>query len=317
MSRKVIIDCDLGTDDAVALCLALFSSQIELLAVTACEGCVSSEQANNNLQAVVTQIDPPRYPRLGLAVPTAGAPPVSSTFLYGDDGLGNSNFPVSPLQHLHSADKVMIDLVRAHPGEVTVVCLGPLTNVARALQREPALNGQIHRLIATGGCVQAPGNVTPAADFNFYFDPISARKVLQSRVTMSLIPLDVTSEVVFGLDFLQELPSEETRVGHFLHQVLPPAFRTYRQQLGRETIVLNDAIGVLAVLQPELFKFEEMACDVETSGEITRGATVFDRRVRPEWPLNVEVATAIDADAARQAVSRLLGRAGEMSSRLA
>ena len=315
MSRKVIIDCDMGTDDAVALCMALFSSQIELLAVTACEGCVSSEQANHNLQAIISQIDPPRYPRLGLSQPTEGAPPVTSTFLYGDDGLGNSNLPVSPLHHLHSADKVMIDLVRAYPGEVTIVCLGPLTNVARALQREPTLADQLHRLIATGGCVQASGNITPAADFNFYFDPHSARRVLQSRITISLLPLDVTSEVAFGLDFLQDLPGEDTRVGHFLQQILPPAFRTYRQQLGRETIVLNDAIGTLAVLQPELFRFEEMACDVETAGEITRGATVFDRRVPPEWSLNVEVATEIDAAGARQAVGRLLCRAGEMSSR--
>jgi purine nucleosidase len=315
MTRKVIIDCDMGTDDAVGLCLALFSSQIDLLAVTACEGCVSSDQANNNLQAIIAQLDPPRWPRLGLSTPTDGAPPVTSTYLYGDDGLGNSNLPVSPLHHLHSSDKVIIDTVRAHPGDVTIVCLGPLTNIARAFQREPTLFGQVHRLIATGGCVQAPGNVTPAADFNFYFDPLSARRVLQSRVPISLIPLDATAEVQFGLDLLNDIPGDDSRVGHFLNQVIPPAFRTYRQQLGRETIVLNDAIGVLAVLQPELFKFDEMACDVETTGEITRGTTVFDRRIPPEWSMNVEVATSVQAQEARKAVSRLLKLAGEASSR--
>ncbi len=88
---------------------------------------------------------------------------MTSTFLYGDDGLGNSDFPVSPLQHLHAADKVIVDLIRANPGDVTVLCLGPLTNVARAFQREPSLVSQLHRLIATGGCVQGPGNVTPGS----------------------------------------------------------------------------------------------------------------------------------------------------------
>jgi purine nucleosidase len=305
----------MGTDDAVALCLALFSPRVELLAITACEGCVSSEQANNNLQAIIGQIDPPRYPRFGLSSPADGAPPVTTTFLYGDDGLGNSDFPVCPLQHLQASDKVIVDTVRAYPGEVTILCLGPMTNVSRAIQREPTLTSQIHRLIATGGCVQAPGNVTPAADFNFYFDPLSARRVLRSRVPISLIPLDVTTKVTFGLDFLGELPGVHSRVGHFLSQILPHAFRTYRQQLGRETIYLNDVIGCLALLEPELFQFTEMACDIETTGELTRGTTVFDRRIPPEWSMNVEVAIEVDRDEARKAVGRLVKLSGEMSPR--
>ncbi len=315
MARKVIIDCDVSTDDAVALAMALFDPRLEVVAITACEGCVGAEQANSNLQAILNQLDPDKYPRVGLAAPVEGAPAIGTAFLYGEDGLGNADFPVSQLQHVHPSEKVIIDLARANPGEITIMCLGPLTNLARAIQREPTLPSLIHRLIVTGGCIEVPGNVTPAADFNFYFDPHSARKVIQSRASLTLVPLDVTTQVSFGLDLMQEIPSLDSRVGYFLHQILPHAFRTYRQQLGRETITLNDAIGMLALLEPSLFRFEEMAGDVETHGELTRGATIFDRRLPIEWSLNMEVAVEINADAARREFRTRLTQAGTMTPR--
>ena len=127
MPRKVIIDCDMGIDDAVALCMTLFDSRLDVLAVTATEGCVSAEQANSNLQAIVTELDPDRYPRLGMARSTEDAPPVDTRFLYGDDGLGNAGFESSHRQRAVSADKLMAELIRANPEEVTILCLGPIT----------------------------------------------------------------------------------------------------------------------------------------------------------------------------------------------
>jgi purine nucleosidase len=315
MPKKVIIDCDMSTDDAVALAMILFDPRFDVLAITACEGCVSHEQANSNLQAILNQLDPDRYPRIGLASPVEGAPAIGTSFLYGEDGLGNCDFPVSKLQHTHPSEKVIVDLIRANPGDVTLVCLGPLSNVARAFQRDPKLPTMVHRLIVTGGCLSVPGNVTPAADFNFYFDPFSARKVIQSKVTLSLIPLDVTTQVTFGLELMEEIPSPETRVGHFLHQILPHTFRTYRQQLGRETITLNDAIGIMALIEPGLFQFEEMAGDVEVLGELTRGSTVFDRRIPAEWSHNMEVATTIDAAATRREICNRLQDGGVVTKR--
>jgi purine nucleosidase len=315
MIRKVIIDCDVSTDDAVAISMALFDPNLEVMAITACEGCVASEQANSNLQAILGQIDPDRYPRVGLASPVDGAPAIGTAFLYGEDGLGNADFPVSRLQHVHPSEKVIVDLVRANPGDISIVCLGPLTNLAKAIQRDPQLPTLVHRLIVTGGCIQAPGNITPAADFNFYFDPRSARAVIHSRASLTLIPLDVTARVSFGLELLDEIPGSNTRVGFFLHQILPHAFRTYRQQLGREVITLNDAIGILALMDPNLFRYEEMAGDVETQGELTRGATVFDRRMPMEWSQNMEVAVDIDVAGARRLVRQRLTHAGQVTPR--
>jgi purine nucleosidase len=197
---------------------------------------------------------------------------------------------------------------------VTIICLGPLTNIARAIRRDPAIATMIHRVIMVGGSIAGIGNISPMAEFNFYFDPQSAREVMKSAVTKTLVPLDVTSEVAFGLDLLSELPEESTRSGFFLRQMLPHAFRAYRQHLGQEAITLNDAVGALAALEPELFEFDEMACDVETQGEMTRGVTVFDRRSRREWRPNVEVAIGVDVERARQMLLDLLMISGKASS---
>ncbi len=313
MPKKVIIDCDMGIDDAVALCMALFDPRLEVLAVTATEGCVTAEQANNNLQAIVAELDPHRYPRLGMACSTEDAPPVDTRYLYGDDGLGNAGFEVSQLQHLRPAEKMIIDCVRAHPEEVTIVCLGPLTNLAKAFNRDPALPGLVDQIVMTGGSLDGIGNITPAAEFNFYFDPQSARTVLKSRTTKTLIPLNVSRRVAFGFDLLDQLPTENTRTGYFLRQILPFAFRSYRQQLGHENITLNDAVGAIAVVEPDLFKYEGMGGDVETQGELTRGVSVFDRRTPPEWRPNMQVAVDLNDDAVRKYIVNQLTVAGTLS----
>ena len=315
MARKVIIDCDMGADDAVALSMALFDSRLDVLAVTASEGCVDCEQASHNLQAIIGQLDPDRYPRLGYASVAENAPAINTAYLYGKDGLGNADFPASRLQHVAASEKVIIDLVKANPSDITILCLGPLTNIAKAFQRDPTLPGLVDRLVITGGCLDGVGNITPAAEFNFYFDPESARQVVRSRTTKTLIPLDVTRRVTFGLDFLEQLPSVDTRVGHFLHQVLPYLFRSFRQRLGHEEITLNDAVGLMALLEPSLFECEDMACDVETQGELTRGATVFDRRIPAEWPVNMEAAIGIRHDVVRRAITDHLTAAGLSSPR--
>lgn len=314
MARKVIIDCDMGIDDAVALSMILFDSRFEILAVTATEGCVTAGQANHNLQAIIAELDPARYPRLGTATPTHDAPPVNTQFLYGADGLGNSDFEVSQLQHGHHSEKLIGDILRANPDEVSILCLGPLTNIARAFRRDPSLVPLVDRIIMTGGSTIAKGNITPAAEFNFYFDPQSAREVITSKAATILLPLDITEIIPFGFGMMEDLPCETTRIGDFLNQILPFAFRAHRQQLGLESIPLNAAIGTLALLEPQLFQFETMAADVETQGELTRGALVLDRRPQIEWRPNVDLAVSVREDVAYQFVIDQLVTSGNQQS---
>ncbi|ADB18962.1 Inosine/uridine-preferring nucleoside hydrolase [Pirellula staleyi DSM 6068] len=313
MPRKVIIDCDPGIDDAVALAMALFDPRLEVVAVTAVAGNVSSERATSNVQAIVERLDPPRYPRLGAASPADVAPVVDARHLHGDDGLANLGLQVSKLARQHPSEKLICDEVRAAPGEVSILCLGPLTNVARALSRDPGLSEMIGRLIILGGSVKAVGNVTPCAEFNIYADPASARAVFRSPVTKTLIPLDCTEQVTFTLDLLEQLPPEHSRAGQLLRKLLPYAFRSYRREMGLESIFLHDALAVVAAVHPELFPTVDMAGDVETIGELTAGMTVFDRRSNFRGRGDMEVALEVDIAAATDCIVRSLAEAGRQT----
>ena len=311
MARKVIIDCDPGIDDAVALCLALFEPRLEVVAVTATEGNIWAEQATRNVQAIIEQLDPPRLPRIGVASPGDNTPTVDARHIHGNDGLGNSGFEVSELHHQHPSEKIISDEVRAAPGDITIIALGPLTNIARAFSRDRELPGLVDRLIIMGGSVGGIGNVTAAAEFNIYCDPRSARSVFRSLTTKTLIPLDATRQVGFTMDFLDELPDESTRAGDFLRKILPFAFRAYHQQLGQESIHLHDAVAMVAAIHAELFTTTEMAGDVETTGELTAGATIFDRRSNAQWRPNMEVAVEVDVAAVKDCIMRGIIHAGQ------
>lgn len=315
MPKKVILDLDPGIDDAMALCMALFDPRLDVLAVTAVGGNVSPQIATRNVQALIEQLDPPRWPRVGVASYADTGLPVDGRHLHGIDGLGGVHLDVAELRTRHPSEKIICDEIRANPEEVTIIALGPLTNIARAFQRDPELPSLVGRLAISGGTVAAPGNVTPAAEFNFYCDPESARAVLRSPCTKTLVPLDVTNRVVMSLDLLNQLPPETTKVGGLLHQILPPAFRAYRQQFGLEGIHVHDSVTLMAVMNPELFTAKEMAGDVETRGDLTMGATVFDRRRVPAWRFNLEVAVEMQKDEVVQEMLASLANSGRRTGR--
>lgn len=310
-SRKIVVDCDPGIDDAVALCLALFDPRMDVVAVTATAGNVDAPQASRNVQAILERLDPPRWPRLGVARPEESVVTIDRRDLHAADGLGNLAAQISVLHNQHSADKVISDAIRQSPGLVTVVALGPLTNIARALSKDPDLSTMIHQIVISGGSVSGIGNTTQSAEFNMLADPEAARIVFRSKVTKTLVPLDITNQLTWGMDLLDELPDEDTRAGRFLRHVLPFAYRSHRQQLGMEGIWLQDAITVLTTVHPEWFYTEEMAGDVEISGSLTKGMTIFDRRPRPEWRCNMDVVTRADLTEIRHAILRGLKFAGQ------
>lgn len=311
MARKVILDADPGIHDAVALVLALFDPDLEVEAVTAVAGAVSAEQASRNVQAIVEQLDPPRLPRIGTAIEPDFGLPSDARHLFGADGLGNAHFDVVELVQQHPSDKLISDVVRASPGEVTIIAMGPLTNVARAFQRDPSLPRSVGRLVILGGTYEGPGNVTPAAEFNIYADPAAAKTVFRAPCTKTLIPLDLSSQLVCGYDFLEKLPSESSRAGRLLRRILPYSYRSHHQHLGMEGIQLQDVVALVAATNPELFTTEEFFGEVETAGEVTVGATVIDRRKLPGQRRNLEVALQVDLLALTDCVLRGLDRAAQ------
>lgn len=313
MARKIIIDCDPGIDDAVALSLALFDPRLEVLAVTACAGTVDAERSTQNLMSVIERLDPPRMPRVGAALdPEDGAAVANATLLHGEDGLGNARWAPTSRQHVMPADKLIAEHLRAHPGEITLICMGPLSGIAKLAARDPAALALIDRIIIAGGSTSASGNVTAVAEFNMHFDPFSAQIVLHSPTTKSLIPLEVTERLTFGWDLMEQLPPKYSKAGAVIHAILPHLFRTSRQYLAQETISLQAVMPLIMLLEPMLFETEEMVADVETTGELTRGMLVFDRRAARPARATMEVATNIDVDAARDAFLNMLKFAGQI-----
>lgn len=313
MARKVIIDCDPGIDDAVALALALFDPRLEVLAVTACAGTVDAERATANVISLIERLDPPRIPRIGAAIdPGEGAAVGNGTLLHGDDGLGNVNWEPVARQHSLPSDKLIEKELRANPGEVSLVCAGPLTGIAKALGRDSGLAELVDRVVIAGGSVTLTGNETATAEFNMHYDPKSARHVMASPTTKSLIPLEITEELQFGWELVEQIPAAYTKVGGVLEKIVPHLFRSTRQHLGQETISLQAVMPILMLVEPMLAKWVTMACDIETTGELTRGATVFDRRNPRQWRANVEVAENLDVTAARDAFYNCLKYAAQI-----
>lgn len=303
MARKVILDVDPGIEDAAALCIALGEPSLEVVAVTATAGVVTPDQATLNVQAIVEQLDPPRWPRLGTASPEQLIRR-DGPHLYGTNGLCGTHFDVARRHHQHLSVKVICDEVRTAPGEVTIVATGPLSNIAAALQQQPDLASLVGHLIILGGTLGAPGNVTAAAEFNMYSDALAARTVFHSQITKTVIPLDITNRVTLNLDLLEKLPNGDSATGELLRKLLPGAFRAYRQQLGMEGIHLHDTVAVVAAMRPELFTVERMYGDVETEGMLTYGATVFDRRHQPDSQPNMDVAVDMDTKKVTECILR-------------
>ena len=316
MPRKVILDVDPGVDDALALCCALLDPELDVVAVTAVGGNCSPAYATRNVQAIIEAIDPPRLPRVGAASEpelTIGLP-AEGRGICGPDGLGGAIIPVAERQHLTASEKVISDLVRASPDEITIVALGPLTNIARAFQRDPDLAKMVGRVVISGGAVAVSGNMTPAAEFNIYCDPAAARVVFRSASTKTLVPLDVTTRMTLSFDLFNQIPAEETRLGSFLRRILPSAYRGYRQKFGLEGIYVHDTVALLAVCCPELFGMQEMSGDIELSGELTTGMTVFDRRPHAAAQHNMEVAMEMDNEKVVERIVQGLnrGRGGDV-----
>ncbi len=198
--------------------------------------------------------------------------------------------------------------MRQYPREVTVVALGPLTVLARALDRDPELPLLVQRLVCVGGAWHEPGNASAVAEFHFYCDPTAARQVLRSGAPITLLPLDVTRKIVFSPTDLLELPAPESKTSRFLRQIVPCGIRMTSNLYGIEGFHLKDVLGVAAVTMPNVLTTKPLAVDVETRGELTRGMSVVDARPEQAAKANVELAVGVEVPAVRDYIRRILAR---------
>jgi inosine-uridine nucleoside N-ribohydrolase len=308
MARKIILVADPGIDGAFAVTLAMLDPALDLLGLAATAGNVPAEQATRNVHVLVEQLDPPRWPRLGAALPVEYDR--YATDLHGPDGLGGVDFPCAQLHHPHPSDKLLTDLMRMYPREVSVVLMGPATVFARALDRDPELATLVERLVVVGGTWHEPGDASPVAEFHFYCDPASARQVLRCGAPITLLPLDVTRKLVLSPAELRQLPQPESRAGRFLAQTVPHAIAPTASLYGVEGVYLNDVLGLLALTHPGAVSTRALSADVETRGELTRGMSVFDTGWSSKAKPNVDLAIGVDLRAARDYIHHILEQAG-------
>lgn len=312
LPRVVAIDTDPGIDDALALILAWRSPELRVELVTTVAGNVPVSAASANARRVISLLRPPTPPVLaqGAARPLRRALQTAPS-VHGDDGLGGITdrrgragqplYPPAPdLRMRRDAPGRIIELARRHGSALTIVAIGPLTNIARAVRRAPASMRGIGRLIVMGGAVEVPGNVTPTAEFNFYVDPHAADAVLQSGLPTTLVPLDVTRRVRLTRAMLRE----------HLGRARSPLARAIRDMtdslLQRDAggMALHDPLAVALTVDPELVETTPMPLAVETHGRYTLGMSVANRAAAPDVPehtrraaraTRIDVATAVDA----------------------
>jgi purine nucleosidase len=284
----VLLDCDPGHDDAIALLLALASPEVELVGVTTVHGNQTLAKTTDNalrMLALVGRADVPVA--VGAERPLVREPHPAS-HVHGDSGLDGPELPerASDPVEQHAVDFL---LERCTP-ETVLVPVGPLTNVALALERgiRPA------RIVLMGGAI-GEGNMTPAAEFNIWADPEAAQRVFHSGVDVTMIGLDVTHAALLTPAWAERFRAAG-RVGTFVAELVEFFKRYHARTYGWDGAPIHDAVALAHVFRPDLVTTERMNVEVETQSELTRGRTVADRWRRTDREPNAHVGVAIDAD---------------------
>jgi purine nucleosidase len=291
MTRNFLIDTDTASDDAVALIMALRAPDVEVKAITVVSGNVPVDQGVTNA-LYTTELcgaDIPVY--RGAARPLVRQA-VHAQFFHGQDGLGNQNYPPPRRQAetKHAVD-AFIETVKANPG-ITVVTLGPLTNVALAIAREPEIVANVERCIVMGGAANTVGNVTPAAEYNIWVDPDAARRVFHSGLPLEMVGCELsTGEANITEEEMAKIRRMDTPLAHFTLDCNRAGIQANQQWLGDPGLALPDPVAMAIALDPSVcIRRSAHHVEVETNSDLTRGMTVVDKlrvandeRNRPIW----------------------------------
>lgn len=277
--RKIIIDTDPGQDDAVAILLALASpDEIEVLGITAVAGNVPLDLTQKNARIVCELAGRPDLPVYAGCDRPMGRDLVTAEHVHGKTGLDGPDLPdpAMPLQDGHAVDFI-IDTLRAHAsGTVTLCPLGPLTNIATALQRAPDIAEKVQQIVLMGGGYFQGGNITPAAEFNIYVDPQAADIVFKSGIAIVVMPLDVTHKALVTKPRNDAFRALGTPAGIAVAQMTDFFERFDKEKYGSAGAPLHDPCVTAYLIQPDLFTGRHINVEIETSSELTMGMTVAD-----------------------------------------
>lgn len=297
MAQKIIIDTDPGQDDAVAILLALASPEIELLGLTVVAGNVPLERTLHNALTICElagRADLPVHP--GCERPLSGAL-VTAEHVHGASGLDGTELPPPRMRPApgHAVDFIVETLRREPARSVTLVAIGPLTNIATAFDRAPDIIPRLGRIVLMGGAWSELGNVTPAAEFNIHVDPEAAARVFGSGAEIVVLPLDVTHKALTSREWVDAM-RETGPVGQAVASWTSFYERFDQAKYGREGAPLHDPCAVAWVIDPGLFSGRRVNVEIETEGRLTRGMTVVDWWGTTDRPANALFIREINHD---------------------
>lgn len=318
MRKKVIIDTDPGVDDALAIILALKSSELEVVAITTVYGNVPVSQATINIRKILNLFEDRKllgiikWPAKLIISEGAEAPlfelPMHAFNVHGQDGLGNishlkekgvEKYPPKDIKIAkEKAWDTIASLVKEDPGNITIITLGPLTNIAKAIDLYSEEMGGVKEIIMMGGAIYPPGNVSPVAEFNIYLDPHAAQKVITSGIPIKMVGLDVTQKVVLKREKIEELRRRTDKISQFISDIIGVYLDYHLNTEEIDGVYIHDPLAVAVSIDESLVKIKNFKVDIEVEGGICRGMTVADlrRKGSREGP---KIAVCMDVDAER------------------
>jgi len=294
---RLVIDTDPGVDDAHAIMAAFAHPETQVEAITTVAGNVSLERTTANACTIldILEQDVPVY--AGCGQPLVGDA-VDAGYFHGEDGLGDSGYPPSPRQVADEhAVNALVRLANESPGELTLVAIGPLTNVGLATRLDPALPKKYRRLVVMGGSIRGVGNVTTAAEFNAYADPEATAIVFDAWPGLTLVSWETTMAHGFSAEQVKALLSVDSPRAEFFRRTTQRTINMLEQILGHKTLLEPDLLAVAVALEPDIVrKAETHHVQVELAGKHTRGHTTVDWFDRTGKEPNVNLVLELDAE---------------------
>ena len=309
MPVRVILDTDTGVDDALAILLAMRSPEIRVEAITGVCGNTPLENCIRNIHLTLSVLDARETP---VVAPGEDRPLVRELDyagdIHGDDGLGGVTSQVDAdgrrtypdpdrrPSNVHAVDLIP-DLAARYPGELVLVAVGPLTNVARAVMKDPDRMRGLREIIIMGGAFETGGNVSPVAEFNIHADPHAAQIVCDSGIPLVFVPLDVTRQAFLDAGTIDRFAAEAGARAVFVRDCTARYVAFHRQNRGVNGCFLHDPLAVAVAAREDLVTTVPARVDVETAGDLTTGMTVSDLRSDRWGEPNARVCTAVDVQA--------------------
>ncbi len=294
--KRILFDTDPGIDDSLAILLALASPELSVEGVSVVHGNCSVDQALANALGVLQLAGASDVPvARGFALPLV-QPSLLAPETHGNGGIGYAKLPTPASKPVaaHSVD-FLIDKITSAPGEITLVCIGPLSNLAVAIRKEPRLIQDVKEVIIMGGAIRHQGNTTPLAEFNVYVDPHAAHMVYHSGMPITLVPLDVTYQCVLTRLDVARLQKIHSPITQFIADSTRYYMEFHDAYQKIEGCIINDPLALALAFAPELCDYEEHYVDVDISSGVSLGKTFADFYKATAKPANMKVALGVRA----------------------